>query len=67
MLDVFWVRGIPTGYVLTLDGSRSAYAYIFNVRLGSYRTVADAKADVQDYAALATPLINKLAERGYGR
>mgnify|MGYP001227079385 FL=1 len=67
MLDVFWVRGIPVGYVITLDGSRSAYPYIFNIRLGSYRDVAGAKAEVQSYAALAMPLINKLAERGYGR
>jgi len=67
MLDVFWVRGIPVGYVITLDGSHSAYPYIFNIRLGSYRDVASAKAEVQSYAALAMPLINKLAERGYGR
>jgi hypothetical protein len=60
--DVYWVRGVPCGYVV--DFGENSYPYIFNHRLGSYGSLETARKTVEELAAgPAKGLIDWIANR----
>lgn len=59
--DALFVRGIKIGSVCGFG--HNFYPYIFDYRLGSYRSLGAARAEVEELAKLAMPLIDWIADR----